>query len=246
VDAARYDRARPQYPAGLIARIVAESPGRSVLDVGTGTGIIARQLQAAGCAVLGVEPDARMASFARETGVETEVGKIEDWNPAGRTFDAAVSGMTWHWVDPVVGAVAVAQALRPGGLLALFWNAFELPGTVSEALATTFRRVVPDALVNFAAGQQTLDMYGGMLDKAEAGLREAGGFGAPERWRFEWQQTYTRDEWLDQLPTQGLLTRLPAEKQAEIAADVGAAIDALGGGFTMRYASVALAAHRLP
>jgi hypothetical protein len=35
--------------------------------------IEARQFQAAGCKVLGVEPDARMADFARRSGVEVEV-----------------------------------------------------------------------------------------------------------------------------------------------------------------------------
>src|SRR5579871_3495605 len=70
-DADRYDRARPSYPADLIDRIVAASPGRDVLDVGCGTGIAARLLQAAGCRVLGVDPDPRMASVARQAGLET-------------------------------------------------------------------------------------------------------------------------------------------------------------------------------
>src|SRR5215471_17028718 len=65
-EASRYDRARPSYPAALVDRIVAASPGRSVLDVGCGTGIVARLFQAVGCAVLGVDPDARMAGHARD------------------------------------------------------------------------------------------------------------------------------------------------------------------------------------
>ena len=56
-DAERYDRTRPRYPGALVERIIAGSPGLDVLDVGTGTGIAARQFQAAGCKVLGVEPD---------------------------------------------------------------------------------------------------------------------------------------------------------------------------------------------
>src|SRR5664279_3324977 len=72
VDAARYDRTRPPYPDALVQRIVAASPGSDVLDVGAGTGIEARQFQAAGCTVLGVEPDERMAAFARRRGVEVE------------------------------------------------------------------------------------------------------------------------------------------------------------------------------
>ena len=64
-DAGRYDRARPGYPAAMVDRIVAESPGRDVVDAGCGTGISARLFQAAGCRVLGVDPDPRMAELAR-------------------------------------------------------------------------------------------------------------------------------------------------------------------------------------
>src|SRR5258706_12445801 len=72
-DPGRYDRTRPAYPAALIDRIIAASPGRDVLDVGCGTGTAARQFLAAGCSVLGVEPDARMAEFGRRGGVAVEM-----------------------------------------------------------------------------------------------------------------------------------------------------------------------------
>ncbi|MES4831337.1 methyltransferase domain-containing protein, partial [Streptomyces anthocyanicus] len=81
-DAQRYDRARPPYPDALVTRVVAGSPGTDVLDVGCGTGIAARQFRAAGCAVLGVEPDARMAAFARDRGLPVEVAAFEAWDPA--------------------------------------------------------------------------------------------------------------------------------------------------------------------
>ncbi|NEA01771.1 SAM-dependent methyltransferase, partial [Streptomyces sp. SID10116] len=48
------------------------------------------------------------------------------------------------------------------------------------------------------------------------------------------------DAWLDQLPTQGALTRLPVRARSEVLAAVGAAVDTLGGSFTMRYTTVAL------
>src|SRR5690242_6168307 len=126
-DAHSYDRARPGYPEDLVARIVAGSPGPDVLDVGCGTGIAARQFQAAGCAVLGVEPDARMADVARARGLRVEVATFEAWEPAGRTFDAVTAAQSWHWIDPVAGAVKAAQVLRPNGRLAIFGHVFEPP-----------------------------------------------------------------------------------------------------------------------
>src|SRR6516165_3628332 len=142
-DAERYDRARPGYPGALVERIVAASPGLDVLDVGCGTGIAARQFQAAGCRVLGIDPDARMAGLARQSGIEVEVAKFEAWDPADREFDAVVAGQAWHWVDPVAGAAKAGLALRPGGRLAVFWNVFQPPPDVGEAFAAAYRRVQP-------------------------------------------------------------------------------------------------------
>lgn len=96
-----------------------------------GTGIAARQFQAAGCKVLGVEPDARMAEFARRNGVDVEVATFEAWGPAVRQFDAVVARTAWHWVDPIAGTAKAAQVLRPDALLAPFWQVFQLPSEVA-------------------------------------------------------------------------------------------------------------------
>jgi SAM-dependent methyltransferase len=244
VDTQRYDRTRPSYPDGLVERIVAASPGPDFLNVGCGTGIEARQFQAAGCTVLGVEPDARMAEFARATGVEVEVATVEAWEPAGRAFDAVVAGTAWHWVDQVAGAAKAAQVLRPGGLLAPFWHVFQLPSDLAEATVAVYQRAVPDSPFNLQATKQLLDAYQAQFAKTADGIREVGGFSDPEQWRFDWERAYTRDEWLDQLPTTGGLTRLPPDKLAQVLEGVGAAIDAIGGSFTMRYATVAVTAKR--
>jgi hypothetical protein len=71
-----------------------------------------------------------------------------------------------------------------------------------------------------------------------------GGFSEPEQWRFDWEQPYTRSEWLDQLPTTGPLTRMPQDELAQVLGGVGDAIDAIGGSFTMRYATVVATATR--
>ncbi|WP_259404091.1 class I SAM-dependent methyltransferase [Microbispora sp. H10949] len=245
-DAERYDRTRPAYPDAMVERIVAASPGPEILDVGCGTGLAARQFRSAGCRVLGVEPDARMAAFARRGGIEVEVATFEAWHPAGRTFDAVVAGTAWHWVDPVAGAVKAAEVLRPGGRLAAFWHVFEPPPAVSESLAAVYRKVLPGfPSQDGAPPKSALDGYRPLLDKAADGIREAGAFGEPEEWRFDWQRFYTRDEWLDQLPTSGLLTRLPPDTLSEMLAEVGAAIDAIGGGFTVAYVTVVVTAARL-
>ncbi|MEU8900781.1 class I SAM-dependent methyltransferase [Nocardia sp. NPDC048505] len=246
VDAERYDRARPRYPEALVARVLGVAPGREVLDVGCGTGIVARQFQARGATVLGVEPDSRMAEFARGTGVEVAVSTFEDWDSAGRTFDAIVAGQAWHWVDPVAGAAKAARVLRPGGRLAVFGHVFAPPPEVAAAFADVYRRVAPDAPLNRQNTQPTgtaLQVYQAMFDAAADGIRQAGGFGEPEHWRFDWEQHYDRDAWLDLAPTTGALTQLPPGQLAQVLDEVGAAVDRIGG-FTMRYSTLAVVAAR--
>ncbi|MFG1792402.1 class I SAM-dependent methyltransferase [Nocardia sp. NPDC049149] len=242
-DPARYDRTRPHYPPAMVERILAVCPGPRVLDVGIGTGIAAGPFHAAGCRILGVEVDARMAEFARQRGHEVEVAKFEAWDPAGRTFDAVIAGQTWHWVDPVAGAAKAADVLHPGGVLAVFWNVGEPPAELRAASAEIYRKVLPDSLVaRWVATKPDANAYTSMCDKAIEGIQATGRFAAPQQWQVDWEQPYTRDEWLDQMPTQGGHVEFSPAALAEVLAGTAAAIDAMGGSFTMRYTTVLVTA----
>lgn len=252
-DPERYDRARPRYPDAMVERIAAASLGPNVLDVGIGTGIVARLFQAVGCRALGVDIDPRMDEFARRSGLEVEVAKFEDWDPAGRAFDAVAAGQTWHWVDPVAGAAKAAEVLRPSGRLAVFWNADQPRADLAEAFGEAYDRVMPDSLVARrwmvvsaldGYSMAAVDGYSRLGTKIADGMREVGAFGDPEQWRFDWERTYSRDEWLDQVPTTGDHNQFPPAQLDELLAGIGAAIDAVGGSFTMRYTTLVISAAR--
>ena len=244
-DPERYHRNRPRYPQDLVERIIAASPGRDLLDVGIGTGVSALPFQAAGCRVLGVEADARMADFARRVGFDVEVAKFEDWDPVGRTFDAIIAGMTWHWIDPAAGATKAAGLLRPDGRLAVFWNIGQPPPDLAGEFSEVYRRVLPDT--PFArAPSDPLAAYELLFTKAANEIQQVGVFSEPERWQFGWEQHYARDQWLEQVPTFGGHSQFPPATLDELIAGIGATIDAAGGSFTMRYAAVAVTATRLP
>lgn len=239
----RYDRARPRYPAALVDAIVAASPGPDLLDVGCGTGIASRQFRAAGCRVLGVDVDARMAEVAERSGIPVELAAFEAWGPAGRSFDAVVAGQAWHWVDPVAGAAKAVAVLRPGGRLAAFWNVFDTPPEMAGPFAAAYRRALPELPV-FQRAMPGLAAYAPILEKADDGMRATTGLSEPERWTFDWQRTYTKDEWTDQVPTFGGHDQIPPAKLTQLLDDIGAAIDAVGGTFTMRYTGVVVTAVR--
>ena len=124
----------------------------------------------------------------------------------------------------------------------MFWNAFQPPPGLADAFATVYRQVTPGS-PNVWAGP-ILDAYLTMCAAAAGGIRQAGAFGDPQQWRFGWERAYTRDEWLDQVPTFGGNTELAPATLDDLLAGIGAAIDAAGGSFTMGYTSVAVTAAR--
>jgi hypothetical protein len=84
-------------------------------------------------------------------------------------------------------------------------------------------------------------MYATIADK----IGGTGVFREPEQWRFDWRRTYTREQWLDFLPTTGGLTQVPPDTLTELLENVGAAIDSMGGRFTMSSTTLATTAERV-
>ncbi len=253
---ALYDRSRPAYPEALIAQIVNAAPGRDILDVGCGTGIEARQFQEARCTVLGVDPDPQFAEFARGTGVAVDVATFETWASAGRMFDAVVAGTAWHFVDPVAGAAKAAQVLRQGGLLAPFHQITHTPPALAEAIDATspswfsrsaqaYRQAAADFPFDIGGREgSAMDQYQPLFETIASGIRKVGGYSEPELWRFDWEQTYSRDEWLAVLSTRSAITKRRPDERAEVLGAVGALIDEMGGAFSMPYTTVAVTAVR--
>lgn len=238
-DAVRYDRARPSYPPALVDALLEGSPAR-VLDVGCGTGKAARLLAARGCAVLGVEPDERMAAVARAYGIPVEVAAFEGWDPGGRRFDLVASGQAWHWVDPITGPQKAAAVLPAGGRLAVFWNVGSQDPRTQAALDDTYKRYAPGLVKGYVPIGQT-------RAENEVHVRAmvaTGAFEAPELRGFQWEHRYARDEWLDQLGTHSDHLLLPAEQLASLLAAVGAMIDELGGSLTVHYQTDLILARR--
>jgi SAM-dependent methyltransferase len=97
--------------------------------VGCATGKATLPLARRGFHITCIEPGAALAAAARVNlsgfGVEVVEAHFEDWAPGDEPFDLVYAATAWHWTDPATRYHRAADALRPGGHLAL-WDAFHV------------------------------------------------------------------------------------------------------------------------
>jgi SAM-dependent methyltransferase len=149
--AADYARYRVPFPDGLFERmaalgIVPPAEGGRALDLGTGTGALARALAARGWRVTGLDRSERMLEAARALGGEVEYrqGDAEETGLPGAAFDLVTAGTCGHWFDRPRAARECLRLLKPGGwlmLASLDW--IPLPDNAVEATERLIRRHNP-------------------------------------------------------------------------------------------------------
>jgi SAM-dependent methyltransferase len=224
----------------MVDDLLAGKPAR-VLDVGCGTGKVARLFLARGCEVLGVEPDSRMARVAESRGIPVEVASFEAWDPRHRIFDLVVSGQAWHWVDASVGARKAAAILPAGGRLAIFWNRGRPDAETEAAFDDVYRRFAP------ALAKESGPLGNEPRDDARdiAAIAASQMFAPCQLHAYNWVQQYSRDQWLDQLGTHSNHIALEPQQLATLRDAVGSAIDRRGGSITVYYETQLISAQRI-
>jgi SAM-dependent methyltransferase len=121
--AAHYERYRQGPPAAAVDWILPDRVG-TVVDLGAGTGALARLLIDRADEVIAVEPDNRMRAVLTESvpGVWAVAGRGESMPLPDAGADAVIASSSWHWMDPVPALTEVGRVLVPGGALAAVWS----------------------------------------------------------------------------------------------------------------------------
>jgi len=119
-----YERARPEYPGAAIAWLAQKldlREGRTVLDLGAGTGKLTRALLTTGARVIAVEPgDAMRAELVRGLpGAEALRGAAEQIPVHDASVGAVAVGQAFHWFRHDEALPEIHRVLTADGVVSL-------------------------------------------------------------------------------------------------------------------------------
>jgi ubiquinone/menaquinone biosynthesis C-methylase UbiE len=215
-----YERARPEYPAEAVAWIVREldlREGRTVLDLGAGTGKLTRALVQTGARVTAVEPGEAMLGELRRVlpDVEALLGGAEEIPLGDHSVDAVTVGQAFHWFRQDEAVPELHRVLRPGGAVALVWNSRDQTRPLQRRISELIKSLVP-------AGRPPVGHSANALEQSDL-------FGPVERHTFPFVQRLDADGVADRIASVSFVAAAPPDVRAELDRELREAVAAEGG-----------------
>ena len=154
-----YDQFRPKYPGKIFERILVDlgPPHDLAIDLGSGTGDSAEPLLAHFKEVIAVEPDAAMRAKLSQNcpDARIEACKAENFRASPGTVDLVSAGNVLYWTEAKQVSMRVADALRLGGIFAVY--RYDFPTSTDPAVA----KLLDECLVDWDPHRRKEMVHGG-------------------------------------------------------------------------------------
>ncbi len=222
--AANYDRFRPGPLPEAVDWILRGHVGTAV-DLGAGTGALARLLLERADEVIAVEPDDRMRAVLSDQvpGARPVEGRGESMPLPDHCADAAIASSSWHWMDPVRTLEELARVLAPGGVLGALWSG---PDVDSPLLARAQALVAAQAEGGLGeggakAGEGASELASvvdgdGRRPRERLELVPGAPFDPPQHEVFRWDIALTPDDLVGLLGTFSSVITLPEQRRERL------------------------------
>jgi len=149
--AGSYSLGRPNYASQLIDMLYAEQGfnRQSVIaDIGSGTGILSKQLLEKGSTVYAVEPNDDMRAGAENTlksfrNFHSVNGTAEQTTLDANSVDFITVAQAFHWFDAALFQEECKRILKPNGKVFLIWNTRDTAAEINVRQSLIFKKYCP-------------------------------------------------------------------------------------------------------
>ncbi len=161
---------RPGYPQEVVELLSREArllPGSVAVDLGSGTGMLARMLLPLEVVVHAVEPNTEMREAAERLLGENPrflsvAASAEHTGLPVHCADLITAAQAFHWFDRALAKQEFTRLLKPGGVAALIWNERRVTSTAflrgyesfletwaTDYLEVNHANITPEAIAAF-------------------------------------------------------------------------------------------------
>ncbi len=190
-----YGKYRQGFPDSFFERISTAfdigRPGQRAVDVGTGTGDVARGLARRGCETIGLDLAPELLEegrrLDREAGVHVDyrVGSAEETGLDTASVEVLSAGKCWHWFNAPRAVREAERVIEPGGQLLIcqltfIRNAGSLVEAVERLILEHNSEYAPPETENYP--EVARDVSGGA-------------FHSLETFSYEIEVPYSREAW---------------------------------------------------
>ncbi|SEJ79902.1 Ubiquinone/menaquinone biosynthesis C-methylase UbiE [Bhargavaea ginsengi] len=180
--------------------------GRSVADLGSGTGVLTRMLVEQGAEVTGIDPSAELIREAQL--IDSELGETiryvnryaEDTDLPGQSFDAVTALRAWHWFDGETVLKEVKRILKPGGDLLIMDSGFVTADPIVQETMGLLKKAIPGRIKpagRKAGSGQSINSF----PVEWFAEWQAHGFELKELYNEDYAVDFTLDTWCERIKT---------------------------------------------
>ena len=144
-----YSLYRPDYSQTVLKNLSNIIQPKVAADVGAGTGIWTRMLQATGLKVTAVEPNDPMRAegekFTSGLDVVWKKGSAEETTLEDSSVDWLTMASSFHWANLNSALSEFRRVIRPGGYVTVLWNPRDIQAApLHQEIEDILYRIVPD------------------------------------------------------------------------------------------------------
>eukprot|EP01088_Endostelium_zonatum_P006925 TRINITY_DN19068_c0_g1_i1.p1 TRINITY_DN19068_c0_g1~~TRINITY_DN19068_c0_g1_i1.p1 ORF type:complete len:286 (+),score=52.16 TRINITY_DN19068_c0_g1_i1:142-999(+) len=203
-----YDRLESNYD--LPPSSLQDKSQFRVLDLATGTGIIAREFAKKGCSVTATDVSegqinqAKILDSKQNVHINYSVGKAEVIEAPDNHFDLVIVGNAWHWFDSDATFKEVQRVLKKptGKLVICHMDWVTYPGEIAD--------LTEDLVIKHNPNWKKLSLTGFWPQWAmKAGIAR---YNNIETFSYVEKVSYTHDSWVGRMRAMSGVLILPPEK----------------------------------
>jgi protein-L-isoaspartate O-methyltransferase len=227
VDAAIYDKGRPQYHSDVIEWII-EKAGLTVehdlLEIAPGTGQATIGFGERGfkiqCVELGNDLARILRKNTKDMDVSVDVSAFEEWEPSNnRKYNMVYCATAFHWIDSDIKYRKCYDLIEGEGKLILIWNvASQSQNPMIQAAYNELWSYYPDKI---HIDSETIK------EQRKAEIAESGYFQLVDYLDYTWESRRSREEVIDEFYSQSSFLSLDEEHKYVLKSRIDTIFEAL-------------------